>query len=165
MKLTVIFSIGVATLAVAASYAAAGRWVPVTLIVGLGLLWSLSTWRLWPWFNGIGLVGLVGGAASGISFGLPTGWLLVGTVAALIAWDSHSLLIRLAQLDQSATDPWLLRGHFARLAIACGLGILLGGFALRLEITLTFGLAVFLGLLLAVSLSWTFRTIKGTRKK
>jgi hypothetical protein len=165
MKLAVVVSITVATLTVAASYATAGFWLPVALIVGLGLLWSLSTWPVWPWFNVIGLIGLVGGAASGISLGLSPDWLLGGTVATLVAWDAYNLLIRLAQTAQSATDTWLLRSHFGRLAIACGLGILLGGLALRLETRLTFGLAVLLGLLLAVSLSWTFGTIKGSREK
>jgi hypothetical protein len=161
MKLGIISCVIAATLALTLGYAATGHWPLATLIVAIGLLWSLGVWRRWIWTNPTGFIGLIFGAALGIGFEASTGWLLVGTVAALIAWDLDNFLSRLAQTDISAggsDSPH--QDHWRRLAIVSGLGLLLGWIATGFEISLTFGLAVLVGLLLAISLSWTFGLVR-----
>jgi len=161
MKLSSIICVIAATLALTLGYARTDRWPLAVLIVAIGLLWSLGVWRRWIWTNPAGFIGLIVSAALGIGFEASTGWLLIGTVAALIAWDLDNFLFRLAQTDYSGgggDSPH--QGHWRRLAIVSGLGLLLGWIAAGFEISLTFGLAILVGLLLAISLSWTFGLVR-----
>ena len=160
MKLAAIISIISASLTLVLGYAAAGRWLMVTYVAAIGLLWLFGAWRRWSWLDSAAFVGLIIGAAFGIGLEVSIGWLLVGTVAALIAWDLDNLLIRLARRDHSESAGSLGPGHLRRLAIVSSLGLLLGWISLGLDISLTFGFAILLGLLLALSLSWTFGLIR-----
>lgn len=135
--------------------------IPALSILVLGVLWSTVVWwRNWGWANDLGLVIFVGLAGFGIWRNLPTLWMLLATVAALIAWDLAHFAQRLATAEPIDESLPLWRPHFERLLMVSGLGLLLGGAAWGFQISLNFGWVVFLGFLMAISLSWVVRVVR-----
>lgn len=160
MKNSVLISIILATLALGLGYGLNLHWMPALLIAGLGILWLVGQWRRWAWTTTFGLVSFIGLAAGGIWRALPPIWMLIGTVAALAAWDLARFLQRMEQVEQVGDRSTLSRAHLQRLLVVTGLGLLPGGLAAGAQLKLNFGWAVLLGFLMVVSLSWVIGSIK-----
>ena len=95
----------------------------------------------------------MGAAALGLLLGLGSGWILVGVAAVLCAWDLDHFAQRLRSAGRVEGARELERRHLLRLLAVSGLGFLLAAIALGLKLELGFGAAVFLGLLVVISLS------------
>lgn len=135
-----------------------GRMGPgAALVAGLVALWLAGWWRRWAWAPNVGLVSLVAAAAGGVLLGLGAGWMLVGLVAALCAWDLEHWSRRLDGMnwrdERAAQRRSLERAHFRRLLAVAGLGLLLPAIALQVRVRLVFLPAVLLGLLVVWGLS------------
>jgi hypothetical protein len=150
-------SIGLATSALALGYAVDGFWAPAVLVVGVGLLWWLGQARNWDWIAPIGLTLFVVMAAGGLWRGLAASWMLLGTVAALAAWDLNHFAMRLRSVEWNETlakrRRELERRHLRRLLIVNGLGLLLAAVALGVKVRFSFGVAIVLGLVAVLGLS------------
>ena len=155
-------SIGLAALVFGLAYAAAGQWVQWLLVVTLGLLWAVGQQLGWNWTGAMGLIAFTSVAVFGIWARLPALWMLCGMVATLSAWDLHrfSLQLQAAQLVEGGVQ--LTRSHLQRLLAVSGLGLLLGGLALQVQVDLNFGWALLLGVLAILFLSRAIEFI--TRK-
>ncbi len=138
--------------ALALGYGLSGLWTWMLLVLALGLLWLLGQRRGWGWMASAVLVLFVIAAASGLWFGLVAGWMLSGVVAALSAWDLDHFALRLRSVERVEGAHELERRHLRRLLIADGLGLLLAALALRVEIELSFGVALLLGLFAVLGL-------------
>ncbi len=149
-----------ATLVLALGYALGDQWVLASIVTGLGFLWLAGVWHNWDWATSIGLVAFIGLAALGVRLELSAVWMLFGVVASLAAWDLVRFWRRVAHTKLSGQEPSLQHPHFQRLLMVSGLGLLLGGAALSLQINLNFGWAVLLGLLMTISLSWVVGSIR-----
>jgi len=125
----------------------------VALPAGWSLLWLVAEWRGWQKFTAAGLVVFIGLAAAGVRLGVGSTWLLLGTVGGLAAWDLARFARRLS-LTAEAEPAALLPAHLRRLLVVAGAALLFGALALASWVELNFGLAVLLGLLMSVSLSW-----------
>jgi thiosulfate reductase cytochrome b subunit len=79
--------------------------------------------------------------------------MLVGTLAALAAWDLDHFERRLRTAQRVEAQGALIRAHLRRLSIVAGLGLTLGGIALSVQVEITFGWALLLGLLAFLALS------------
>lgn len=143
-------SIGVATLGLALGYGLSGRWPAAPFLVGLGVLWGVG--QVWEKAGAstAGLVLAVSAAASGSWMGVGVGWLLVGTVAALSAWDLDQFEQHLRQAGQVQGRAEMERRHLLRLALAATVGILLGIVALQVQVRLSFLAALLLAAALAL---------------
>ena len=144
---------GVATLALAISYAGQALWAGAGLSAAIGLLWLAGQWRGANWVADACLAGWVGLAAVGAWQGLAGGWMLLSVVAALAAWDLAHFAERLRGAGHVASRAELTRAHLTRLAIVAGIGFLLGGIALGVRLELTFGWALLVAALAIYSLS------------
>ena len=155
-------SIGLATLVFGLAYAVAGQRSQALPVVTLGLLWILGQQLGWTWTGAMGLIAFTGAAVFGIWARLPALWMLLGMVATLGAWDLHrySLQLQGAQLVEGGAQ--LTRSHLQRLLAVSGLGLLLGGLALQVQVDLNFGWALLLGVLAILFLSRAIEFI--TRK-
>jgi hypothetical protein len=151
MRLLTLLCAGMATLALALGYAGQTLWVGVD--VAIGLLWLAGDWRGWDWTNDLCLTGWVGLAAFGAWQGLPAGWMLIGLVAALAAWDMGHFAVRLRGAGAITRPAELTRAHLHQLALVAGAGLLLGGIALGLRFKLTFGWAILAASLAIIGLS------------
>ena len=142
-------SIGLTACALALGYATSGLWTEALLIAALGFLWLLGRWYGWGWVASVALVFFVGAAVVGLWLNLGAGWMLLGVVAALCAWDLDHFVQRLMSVGRVERERELERAHLQRLLIVSGLGFLLAAVALGINVKLDFG-AVFLLALLAV---------------
>jgi hypothetical protein len=150
-------SIVVAAGALAAGYSLDGLWVAAPAIVCLGILWLAGHWRGWKWTAPLGLAGCTLLAAGGLWFNLGKGWMLVGLVAALAAWDLDYFLQRLRSVAQVKGAPDLERHHLFRLLVVVSLGLLLPVLALQVQVRLSLGVLMLLGLVAVLGLSQALR--------
>lgn len=141
-----------ATATLSAGYGLAGWWSWLLAVGGLGLLWLGGYWRGWFWIAPLGLAGFAVAAAAGLLEALGAGWMVLGLVAALCAWDLQDLVHALQDLEPVEAHRTLERSHVRRLLVVAGLSLAVAAVALTVEIKLTFLLALFLGLLVAWSL-------------
>jgi len=146
-------SIVLATGALALGYGLGGMALWVLPIVALGGLWLLALWRRLAWAAWLGLALYAALAAAGLLLGLAGGWMLLGLVAALAAWDLDWFLHRLKQVGWVAEEGDLARRHHLRLLLVLGLGLLPAAVALELELDLGFGIVLLLGSLAIFGLS------------
>jgi hypothetical protein len=152
-----VLSAGLATCALVAGYAIAALWAGAGIAVVIGLLWLASEMRGWDWLAEPCLAGWVGLAAFGAWWGVISGWMLVGLVAALAAWDLRHFGMRLQAAGAISLPADLTRIHLRRLALVAGAGLLFGGMALGIRIQLTFGWSLLAGALAIIGVSRLLR--------
>ena len=134
-------------------------WVPTLLGLLIGILWTYMVWngQRTLAFNFLGLWALfIYGAAAY----LPLGWLLVGVVMLLVAWDLSEFSERLSRLAPERVSPKLVRSHIMRLCYVSGVGLGLGGLGMVIKVRLGFGITIILGLLVFVGLSGAVRFLR-----
>ncbi len=96
------------------------------------------------WAASLGLPIFCGLAAVAVWLGLPA-WLGLAAVGlALAGWDLARLAHRLVEAPDAAAAQRTERLHLARLGIALGIGLLLGGIAMIVRIPLDYGMALVL---------------------
>lgn len=149
-----------ATAALAAGYSLSGGWLEALLVGALGTFWLLGQRRGWGWVTSMALALLVGAASIGPWLGVGPGWMLVGIVAALSAWDLDHFTRRLRNVERVENAQNLERRHLQRLLIVDTLGLLLGAVALSIRAQFGFGTAFLLGLLAILALSRVIRAIR-----
>ncbi|HSR30069.1 MAG TPA: hypothetical protein VLY63_05845, partial [Anaerolineae bacterium] len=119
----------------------------------LGILWVFGYVRGWGWMAYVGLVGFVAAAAIGLLLNLGVGWMVFGLVAALCAWDLHRFVLCLERVDRVVDERTMTNRHLGRLLAVAGLGLVLAVVALRIQVRLTFLMALLLGLMAVWGLS------------
>lgn len=139
--------------ALATGYGLHGWWLGTTGIGLLGILWVFGYVRGWGWMAYVGLVGFVAAAAIGLLLNLGVGWMVFGLVAALCAWDLHRFVLCLERVDRVVDERTMTKRHLGRLLAVAGLGLVLAVVALRIQVRLTFLMALLLGLMAVWGLS------------
>jgi len=134
-------------------YAGVGIDLFVRGLLFLGVFWLFAGWRRWTWFATIALLLSVALAGFGLWIGLSPGWLISGSLGALLAWDLTGFMRR---MDGSfATDDvrGIQRRHLTRLSIVAVVGVLLASIAMlvRLEFTLEWMMVLALVVVLGVT--------------
>jgi hypothetical protein len=148
-KQLLLASIVLGATALALGFGLAGDWLGVAVVVALGLLWLIGQWRGPAWTSSVGLVGFVLLAAAGLLLGLGPGWMLLGLVAALTAWDLDGFLRRLDSVEWVERRSEVERRHLLRLLLVDALGLALAALALGVRLDLSFGYLILLGLVAA----------------
>ena len=146
-------TIGLAAIVLAMGYAVGGVWKFSPILLATGVLWWIGQKRHWNLLASVALVGFVVAAAIGLWVGLPAGWMLVGVVAALSAWDLDHFARRLRGVERVEMRLALERFHIRRLVSVDGLGLLLAGVALAVQYKFSFDVALVLGLVAVLGLS------------
>ena len=166
----------IATATLAIGYGLNDQLLGVLIFIALGLLWLVGQRYAVQASAGLGLLGFTTGALLGALYGVSSGWVLVGITAALVAWDLHHFIqhTRVAE-PADADNPEaniayanfrsenmraLERAHLQRLALVSGSGLLLGGLALTIRLTLGFGVVLALGLVAIFGLSRLIRYLR-----
>ncbi len=142
-----------AALAMIAAYALSALWVGSVIILALGLIWLVGQQRQVKWLVDLGLIAFIVMAAFGVWRGVGAGWMLFSTVVALAAWDLAHFARRLGQVDQVVAEARLRQAHLWQLLMTLGLGFVLGGVALSIQLKMELGWLIGLGLLVVVGLS------------
>ncbi len=150
-------SIILAASALAVACGLGGLWIPLAAVLVMGALWVLGEragWRCIAWLM---VVLFAGAAAVGALLYLNHILLLIGLIAALSAWDFDYLARQLDRVDAVEHASAMKRRHLLRLLVVNGLGVLFAVLALLVEVRLSFGLALVLGLIALLGLSRALR--------
>lgn len=124
-------------------------------------LWLLARQRrLGGWTADLGLVLLLGTAAVGAQIRMAGGWMLMGALAALGAWDLDRFARRLDSAQRVAEQKEIERRHLRWLGLALGMSAVGGAAALVLRVRLSLGAAILTGLLAVVGLSMAIRLLR-----
>jgi hypothetical protein len=153
----ILGSVGLAAACLAGAYAWAGAWAWAAISLGLGIAWLVGLGQGWSLAAPLGFAASAALAILSVSLNEQAGvalLALLAVVAALCAWDLDGLARRLAHFGYVGDRSRLERRHLGRLLAVAGLGLLLGGAALAVQIRLTFLPAFLLSLLVVVGLSW-----------
>ncbi len=144
-------SIVLAGAALGTAYALANLWIPGAVISLVGLALALRRHRTAAGGAWLMVVVVSGLAAVGAWIGLDPWLLLLGLIASLSAWDLDAFARQVKAAD--AVEPALEGRHLRRLLVVDGIGLLLAGLALTVQVRLSFGLAVAVAIVALVGLS------------
>ncbi|MCP4536134.1 MAG: hypothetical protein GY832_03220 [Chloroflexi bacterium] len=144
-----------ATGVLALGYGLSGFWIGAALVTVHGFLWLIGQRHDWGWMASPMLVLFLIAASIGLRLNVQDGWMLLGMVAALSAWDLDHFVQRLSRVGQDCVEEThnLERRHLERLLIVNGLSLLFGMVALGIEVEFGFGTVLLLGLLAILGLS------------
>jgi hypothetical protein len=152
-----LLSVGVAAGSLAAGYALDGRTAWAALIGLGGVLWLVLLLRGSVPAAAAGLIGSAVAAAAGLLLDLGAGWMILGLVGALSAWDLAAFDLWLRDCPTADGARSLEREHLQRLLLTDALGLGLALLTLRARVELRLGLVLLLGLGLMLGLSRAVR--------
>jgi hypothetical protein len=124
------------------------RW-----LIGLGALWAFALLRRWSWFSAFGLFASLVVAAAGLWFGLAPGWMLAGSLFALLTWDLTDFERRLRLAAEGDDVGGLARVHLTRLSLVALIGFALASIAMLVRLQFSFEWAALMALVAALGLS------------
>jgi hypothetical protein len=145
--------IAIATLALTLGYGLSASWAVAPVMVALGVVWAMQQHRGRAWASPAGLALAVIAAGAGFWAGVRAGWLLVGVVAALSAWDLDQFEQHLRGAGQVLGRPEMERRHLLRLALADTIGLTVAIVALQVQVHFTFFAALLLAALAVLGVS------------
>jgi hypothetical protein len=153
-------SVGAAVGSLAAGYALGGRPAWAALIACAGILWLLFLLRGSAPAGAVGLIGCAGVASAGLMLDLGPGWMLVGMLGALSAWDLAAFALWMQDCPASGGAKVLERQHLLRLLLADAIGLGLALVALQIRIQLRLGFVLLLGVALMIGLTRAVRYLR-----
>jgi hypothetical protein len=155
------FSITIAILALAISFATAGFIWGIIIAFIIGAAWILSIWRGWRSGGILSMFCLIFGiSAAALQEDGSRVALLISTVATLATWDLSAFASVLNANENIAAKDDLIRNHLLRLSSVLILGIALPLIAFALQFDLKFWQAFLLGVVLLIGLSQVFTQLK-----
>ncbi len=145
-------------LVLAALLLGAGFWLrvyqPVSIaLLALAVVGLVFLWRGWGWFLSVLLLLFTGTAAAGFYLDVAPAWLVLGTQAALLAWDQEHLARRIKNAGRVESLSEITRTHLARLAWVSLSGLFLVGLTFLIQVEFSFGVAVLLAVLAVLGVS------------
>ncbi|OGO39563.1 MAG: hypothetical protein A2Z03_09495 [Chloroflexi bacterium RBG_16_56_8] len=157
--ITIILSTG----SLAWGYAQAGldglaRWILI-----FGALWLIGLWRRLAWFSSWGLLAAVFTAGLGLWLEVSPGWLLAGSLFALLAWDLTEFRHRLSLAYFDDDLAGLERRHLLRLSLFALGGLTLASIAMIARLQFTFEWAVLLALVSALAITQLVRWLRNSK--
>lgn len=151
----VSLALGVASLTMGLLVSRKLPWVLSLVPLLLGLFWGLAHWRR-RWDIRLSRLSfiimwifLLGAAWKGLELG----WLLLGMIGLIMAWDLARMLKLASGVDRIQDEGHFLQRYFLRLGGLLFLGVGLCFLALNLQFDYSFGWGVILGLVLIAALS------------
>lgn len=157
----VLLSLGTAALMLGIPLAAKGAWGLALASLSVGGLWAVGHLRGVSPAPG-GFLGFLTLGALGTLLDLREAMLL-GTVAALAAWDLDRFARRLRDVERVEDLEGLWSLHLRRLLPTLGMGLLLGGIALEGRIPLGLWGAILLGILGVLGIAQLLEGLRSSR--
>lgn len=147
-----------ASLAILIAYGMEQLWGGAFLALGLGLLCGLSQYKQrWYWIIDLFLVGMVLLISFGTLLGLKLYLLLPAILFALAAWDLIRFENRIGNVEILDGVQKIEKRHLRWLGLALGSGGIFASLVLTVQIQVSFGVALFLGVILIISIGQFYR--------
>lgn len=122
-----------------------GWWPLALLLVAVGLLWGIGSWRGWRWPAAVGLLLLIAAASGGLWLGMGIWESFLAIVLALMAWDLDHLDRQLQGVPRTAATGRMERSHLLRLLLVAVGSAAVAGVATAFRLQMGTGLAAVLG--------------------
>jgi hypothetical protein len=139
-----------------------GKWLIFPLILALLILFILSWSFTWKWASPLSLGCSCVLAGFGCYIGVHPLWMLVALSAHLAAWDLQHFTWKFMDFSRVENRASLERAHLIRLGMCLGLGGLISGFSLLIQLHLTFGITILLGFISVFGLSRVIHQVRTT---
>lgn len=153
MKALQAISILVGAGSLAFDYYAEGHVSLARWILLIGLLWLIAEIRRLPKLASFGLPFCIIVAGFGLWLDLSLGWMLAGSLGALIAWDLSDFMRRAEHASPEDDVPALTRRHLLRLMIITAIGLVLSLIGMITRLEFSFEWTAFLALLAAIGIT------------
>ncbi len=127
----------------------------------LDTIWLIALWRRITWSSSIGLLLSVLFAAIGILLNASPGWMLAGSMFALLAWDLTEFRRRLSLAYFEDDLPGLEKRHLLRLALLTLAGLSLASIPLFTSLRFSFEWILLLAVVIALGLTQLVRWLRG----
>jgi hypothetical protein len=137
---SIVISMG----SVAWGFAEAGIVVFARWIIIFGVVWLFTQWRGLEWFSSLGLFVAILASVFGVWIGLMPGWMLSGSIFALLAWDLTDFRHRMQSIAIDDDARGMERRHIARIWLLSLVGLLLASISMLLRTHFTFAWGVLL---------------------
>jgi hypothetical protein len=158
-----VFNVILCAGSLAWGYAQAGldsfaRWILI-----FGAMWLIGLWRRLAWFSSLGLLAAVFTAGLGLWLGISPGWLLAGSLFALLAWDLTEFHRRLSLAYFEDDLGGLERRHLLRLSLLALAALALSSIAMIARLQFTFEWALLLALVSALAITQLVRGLRNSK--
>lgn len=150
---TAVFLIGVA-------FTLAGYWIGFLLVTAIGGLWLVGVQYGRSPLVTLGFVGLILVTAVAGALHASPMILLTGVALTLFAWTLGNVEQRLTAVDDIRDESELIKKHVQWVGGVIGLGWIFGMVALNVQLSLTFGWALLLGIMVVFALSRFVRRLQ-----
>jgi hypothetical protein len=147
-----IVAVAVAVGIPAHAFFSSGLILWAVVIIISGLLPILGLKYNWNWSGFVFLLLFMIMVVSCVFLKISAERLLFCVIAILVQWDLFRFMSRLNHVDRVEKVAELEQGHLKRLMIIAGLGLVLGGIVLNVNLTIRFGWMLFLGIALIIGL-------------
>lgn len=156
--------VGLASLSICLAFGQGQLPLSVAASVLIGILWVVVLLRGWyraiPWL----FLLFIGLSMAGALLDLSRGWLFLGMVSILGAYDLSRFAYRLATPPLIAGSSIMEQHYLKRLLLVVGISGILGLTAYSLTIRIGFGLAVALSLVAVLCFRQTARYLRGEKQ-
>lgn len=147
-----------ASLALLLAYGMEQLWLGAFIAVGLGFLGWLSQYKhRWYWTIDLFLAGMVLLVSFGTLLGIRLYLLLPAIISALAAWDLIRFEKRIGNIEISEGILKIEKRHLSLLGLALGIGLIFATIVLTIRIQIGFGVVLFLGVILIISIGQIYR--------
>lgn len=153
IRIALILSIVAAAAGLSVALALGALWFPAALIVLLGGIWISAQGVRAGWIGWAIMALFTAAAAIAAWLDLQQGLVMVGLTGTVSAWDLEHFKRKLEDADVVEGLTGLSRRHLIGVLLADAVGLAAGWAALRLQLQLSFGVAILLGLMALVGLS------------
>jgi hypothetical protein len=160
MRWMVQGSVAIAVLLVGIAFSLTQIWSGLPLSILVGALWLAGDHTGRSWLAAVALVSLVLVTAVGGILGVSAALLLTAIALALFAWTMGNVSRPLTAVTDVRREPDLIKTHARWAGGIIGLGWLLGLIALNLQLTLTFGWGLLLGIVVVFTTSRFVRRLQ-----
>ena len=160
MRGIVIGSLATAVFLIAFAFALENLWVGLLLSLFIGGIWLAGYWYGRSRLVTAGLASLIFVTVVVVILDVSPTILLTGIALALFAWTMENVEQQLTAVSAVRGESELIKKHVQWAGGLIGLGWLLGVVALNLQLTLTFGWVLLLGIVVVFALSRFMRRLQ-----
>ena len=160
MRGIVIGSLVTAVFFLALAFALENLWVGLLLSLFIGAVWLAGFWYGRSRLVTVGFVSLIFATVVAVILDVSPTILLTGIALALFAWVMEDVGGQFTAVSDVRGESELIKKHVQWAGGLIGLGWLLGMAALNLQLTLTFGWVLLLGVIVVFALSRFVRRLQ-----
>jgi len=127
--------------------------IGLVFVTFVGVFWALRHWKSWILLKNSSLFMFLLVVLFGVWNQVNGIWLLGGVIFSIISWDIERFLAKIQKVDRVLNEDLFVTKYLWRIGIVEILCLILGGVSLGINLEISFGWTLLLGILLVFSMS------------